>query len=350
MQFSIAPFGCLPDGRTASLYVLENARGMTLAVTDYGARVVRLTAPDRNGAFADVALGHDAARGYLTPGCGYFGATCGPVANRISGGAFVLDGKRCTLDANERGVTTLHGGGTGFSGKIWEAAYNGAGVQFSYRRPDGEGGFPGTLDVTVTYVLTEDGAVRIRYEAVSDRDTPVNLTNHTYFHLGGHGSGDICAHMLRLDAPWMTPVDAALIPTGETRSVAGTAFDFRTAKPLAEAITSADPDIRATDGLDHNFILSGGRTPEPRLIGTLSDPASGRIMEIRTTEPCVQVYTTNKLARCQGKGGAVYEKYGAVCLETQRHPNAVNTAAFPSIVLHASDTYAQETEYRFVTM
>src|SRR5256885_9827840 len=304
-------FGKLADGTAIEQYTLHNSKGAVAKVITYGATLTELWVPDRSGKNADVVLGFDNLAGYLGEHP-YFGPIVGRYANRIAKGQFSLDGKRYSLFINN-GPNSLHGGKTGFNRKVWKATpvslAHGSAIKMSYVSSDGEEGYPGTLTVHVTYELTDENALKISYDASTDMPTVINLTNHSYFNLSGAGSGDILKEVLQLDADRYTPVDSTLIPTGELKSVEGTPFDFR--KPAAIGARSAQiPDV---GGYDHNLVLNG----EPgtlRKVGVLSDPGSGREMELWTTEPGVQVYMAIGLdGTIRGIGGT-YQKFGALCL------------------------------------
>ena len=337
-------FGKLADGTAIEQYTLRNSKGAVAKVITYGATLTELWVPDRSGKNADVVLGFDNLAGYLGEHP-YFGPIVGRYANRIAKGQFSLDGKRYSLFINN-GPNSLHGGKTGFNRKVWKATpvslAHGSAIKMSYVSSDGEEGYPGTLTVHVTYELTDENALKISYDASTDMPTVINLTNHSYFNLSGAGSGDILKEVLQLDADRYTPVDSTLIPTGELKSVEGTPFDFR--KPAAIGARSAQiPDV---GGYDHNLVLNG----EPgtlRKVGVLSDPGSGREMELWTTEPGVQVYMAIGLdGTIKGIGGA-YQKFGALCLETQHFPDSPNHPDFPSTVLRPRNDYRSETVYKF---
>ena len=342
------PFGKTADGKDVDQYVLTNAAGMKAKVITYGAILTELDVPDRAGKSADVVLGFDDLKGYLA-GHPYFGATVGRVANRVAKGKFTLDEKRYTLAVNN-GPNALHGGLKGFDKKVWQAeqvpAKDGVAVKFTYHSPDGEEGYPGNLTVSVTYTLTNDNALRLDYTATTDKATPVNLINHSYFNLAGQGSGDILGHELTLEADKYTPVDETLIPTGKIEPVKGTPLDFTTAHKIGERIKEMKGN---PGGYDHNFVLNGGGkklAPAARVV----EPKSGRVMEMSTTEPGVQFYTGNFLdGTNKGKGGAVYNKHAGFCLEAQHFPDSVNHANFPSVVLRPGQTYKQTTVYKFST-
>jgi aldose 1-epimerase len=337
-------FGKLPDGTEIEQYTLANSKGAVAKLITYGATLTELWVPDKVGRTADVVLGFDNLGGYLGDHP-FFGATVGRYGNRIAKGKFSIDGKEYSLFLNN-GPNSLHGGKVGFNRKVWKAepvtVAHGAAVRFSYVSPDGEEGYPGVLTVHVTYELADDNALKITYHAETDKPTVVNLTNHSYFNLSGAGSGNILNEVLQLEADRYTPVDSALIPTGELKSVEGTPFDFR--KPTA--IGARNSTIPGIDGYDHNFVLNG-ETGKLRKIGSVFDPPSGRDMEIFTTEPGVQLYVSIGLnGSITGMGGA-YPKFGALCLETQHFPDSPNHANFPSTVVRPGKPYHSETIYKF---
>ncbi len=341
-------FGKTADGTAVDLYVLTNAKGMTAKVMTYGAILTELHVPDRNGKLDDVVLGFGNLKDYLA-GHPMYGATVGRVANRIAKGKFTLDGKTYTLAVNS-GPNAIHGGRKGFDKVVWQAhpvpQPDGVAVQFSYRSPDGEEGYPGNLQTTVTYALTDANELRIGYKATTDKATPVNLTNHSYFNLGGATAGDVLGHVLMLAADEYTPADDTLIPTGEFKSVRGTPLDFTTPTPIGARIGELKPN---PGGYDHNYVIrNGGKSLT--LAARVSDPKTGRVMELYTTEPGVQLYTANFLdGKRKAKGGAVYGKHQAFCLETQHFPDSVNHANFPSVILRPGETYSQTTVYKFST-
>jgi len=343
-QVQKTSFGKLPDGTEIEQFTLTNSKGAVAKVITYGASLTELWMPDKAGKNADIVLGFDNLAGYESDHP-FFGATVGRYGNRIAKGKFSIDGKEYSLFLNN-GPNSLHGGKVGFNRKVWKAepldAKHGAAVKFTYVSADGEEGYPGTLTVHVTYELSDDNALKISYNASTDKATVVNLTNHSYFNLSGAGSGDILKEILTLDADRYTPVDATLIPTGELKSVEGTPFDFR--KPTA--IGERNSQIPGIAGYDHNFVLN---TPAGKLskIGKVSDPASGREMEIWTSEPGVQLYVSLGLdGSIKGIGGA-YQKFGALCLETQHFPDSPNHSGFPSTVVRPGKDYATETIYKF---
>jgi aldose 1-epimerase len=338
-------FGKTPDGTPVDIYVLTNGK-MTAKVMTYGAILTELHVPDRNGKTVDVVLGFDNLASYLA-GHPHFGATTGRFANRIARGRFTLDGKEYTLAINN-GPNSLHGGLKGFDKKVWNAedasGPAGSAVKLTYRSPDGEEGYPGNLTVSVTYTVTDDNALRIDYVATTDKATPVNLTNHSYFNLAGPASGTILAHELLLAADRYTPSDDTLIPTGEIKPVKGTPLDFTTPMPIGARFGQLKGD---PVGYDHNFVLRGdGKTPA--LGARVYDPESGRVLEIFTTEPGVQLYTANFLnGSLKGKGGVAYRKHHGFCLEAQHFPDSVHHASFPSTILRPGETYSQTTIYKF---
>jgi aldose 1-epimerase len=337
-------FGKLPDGTEVEEYTLHSAKGALAKVITYGATITELWVPDKAGKNADVVLGFDNLAGYLLDHP-FFGATIGRYGNRIAKGKFSIDGHEYSLFLNN-GPNSLHGGKEGFNRKVWKAhpvkAAHGAAVEFTYVSKDGEEGYPGTLTTIVTYELTDDNALKITYHASTDKPTVANLTNHSYFNLSGAGSGDILNEVLQIDADRYTPVDATLIPTGELKSVEGTPFDFR--KPTA--IGARNAQVPGTGGYDHNFVLNPP-SGKLRKIGSVSDPASGREMEIWTTEPGVQLYVSLGLnGSIKGIGGA-YPKFGALCLETQHFPDSPNHPDFPSTIVRPGKDYHSETIYKF---
>lgn len=331
-------------------HTLRNASGLEARVLGYGGIVQSLLVPDRDGRLADVVLGFERA-GQYRHNPAYLGALIGRYANRIARGRFPLDGTHHDLAVNDP-PNHLHGGRVGFDSVNWESRpfrdERGAGVELRYTSADGEEGYPGTLSVRVTYTLTARDELVVDYGARTDRATPVNLTQHAYFDLGG--GGDVLGHVLSLDADRYTPVDAAGIPTGELRDVTGTPFDFRRPTPLGARIDADDEQLRFGGGYDHNFVLNGGATAEPRLVGRLLEPASGRVLELSTTEPGVQLYTANHLdGSLVGKGGRTYGPRAGVALETQHFPDSPNQPHFPSTILRPGEEYRSRTVYRFTT-
>jgi aldose 1-epimerase len=339
-------FGKLKDGEVVTQYTLTNRNGMVAKIMTYGATLTELHVPDKNGKMGDVVLGFDNLAAY-EKGHPFFGSTVGRVANRIAKGRFKLDGKTYKLAINN-GPNTLHGGLKGFDKKVWKAAEvnspAGPAVRFSLHSPDMDEGFPGDLDATVTYTLTDDNALRLDYTARTDKPTIVNLTNHSYFNLAG--DGEVRDNIVQFNSDKYTPVDDTQIPTGEIRSVAGTPFDFR--KPTA--IGARIDDIPGNPGgYDHNMVVNrkgGGHSLVH--FATVYDPATGRVMDMSTTEPGVQFYTANFLdGSLTGKHGVVYNKNFALCLEAQDYPDAINHPNFPSPILRPGQTYTQTTIYKF---
>lgn len=347
-----APFGVAPDGQQVSVYTLTNANGVEARVTNYGGIVLSLRVPDRDGNLEDVVLGFDSLSAYVA-GHPYFGALIGRYGNRIANGSFTLDGETYQLPRNN-GPNSLHGGEQGFDKVVWAAEpfdnEEGQGVVLTYTSADGEQGYPGTLQARVTYTLTDNNELIFDYHATTDRATPVNLTQHTYFNLAGDGSGSILNHEMMLNASRFTPVDSTLIPTGELRAVEGTPFDFRQPTTLGARIGEDDEQLRFGLGYDHNFVLDGGGADSLALAARVYEPTSGRVMEVLTTEPGVQLYTGNFLdGSLTGKNGAVYAHRTGFCLETQHFPDSPNQPAFPSTILQPGEEYTSRTVYRFST-
>jgi len=344
------PFGSTPDGAAVELFTMKNAGGMEVRAISYGGTIISLKTPDRTGALGDIVLGFDNLQAYLD-GTPYFGAIIGRYGNRIGGARFELDGVTYPLAAND-GPNHLHGGVKGFDKVVWEGEpfgnESGVGVVFRYASPDGEEGYPGALQVQVTYTLTDANELVVDYLATTDKATPVNLTQHSYFNLAGQGSGDILGHELTLAAASFTPVDATLIPTGEIVPVAGTPFDFRTPHAIGERIDADDQQIQFGGGYDHNWVLSGPQQDGMTLAARVFEPTTGRTMEILTTEPGIQFYSGNFLdGSLTGKGGAVYNYRNGFCLETQHYPNSPNEPEFPSTVLRPGEEYRTTTVFRF---
>ncbi len=340
-------FGKTADGTPVDLFTLANARGVQVSITNYGGIIVSLLAPDRQGRPGDIVLGFERLEDYLK-GHPYFGAIVGRYGNRIAKGRFTLDGVEYKL-ARNNGENHLHGGLQGFDKKVWAARHwmdsAGAHLELAYSSPDGEEGYPGRLDVKVTYTLAENNQLRISYYAVTDKPTVVNLTNHSYFNLAGEG--DILGHVLRLNADRFTPVDAGLIPTGELRPVAGTPFDFTAPTPIGARIEQDDEQLRLGRGYDHNFVLRGGGGALAEA-AEVYEPKTGRVLRVLTTEPGVQFYTGNFLdGTLRGKGGRVYARRAGFCLETQHFPDSPNQPGFPSTVLRPGQTYRSTTVFEF---
>jgi aldose 1-epimerase len=342
-------FGKTPDGRAVEVYTLTNRRGAEARVITYGATLVSLKVPDRRGRIADVTLGYDDLAGYIDDPSTYFGATVGRYANRIARGRFALDGVEYVLATNN-GPNHLHGGVRGFDKVVWEArplnVRGAAALRLTYLSRDGEEGYPGALSVAVTYTLTDSDELRIDYRATTDKDTVVNLTNHTYFNLADAGAGDILGHVLTINASRFTPTDATAIPTGELRSVRGTPFDFTRPAAIGSRIGRPDEQLKFGKGYDHNFVLDG-RAGRLRRAAEAYEPKTGRVLEVWTTEPGVQLYTGNYLSGRRGKGGATYAFRHGFCLETQHFPDSPNEPGFPTTVLRKGRTFRSTTVYKF---
>jgi aldose 1-epimerase len=337
-----APFGQLPDGAAVSQFTLTNAHGMVAKIIDFGAIVTELHVPGRDGELADVVLGFDSLDPYLGENP-YFGALIGRYGNRIAGGRFELDGEAHQLDLND-GANNLHGGAGGFYKVKWTAQPDGEGLTLTYRSVDGEQGYPGNLDVTVRYELTDDNELLMTCSAITDRATPVNLTQHSYFNLAGEG--DILAHELMIRSDMFTPIDSALIPTGALAPVAGTPFDFRSPRPIGERIAQPDKQLRHGAGYDHNFVLDKlpGRMG---LAARVRDPASGRVLELFTEEPGVQFYSGNFLDGSLAGKGRDYPHRSGFCLEPQHFPDSPNQPAFPATILRPGERYMTESRFKF---
>ncbi len=346
-NIDVDDFGKLEDGTEIKIYTVTNKNGVRAKLTTYGAILTELHVPDREGKLADVVLGFDTLEGYLA-GHPFFGATTGRVANRIAKGKFTLNGTDYQLAVNN-GPNHLHGGNVGLDKRVWESEpWTGnaeRGVLFSYVSPDKEENYPGTLTIAVKYVLTDEDELRIEYTATTDKATPVNLTHHSYFNLAGAGAETVLDHELKIVAENYTPVDDTLIPTGAIAPVEGTPLDFRTAKVVGARIAELDGP---TNGYDHNFVLDN-QNGDLALAAVLRDPASGRTMELWTTEPGLQLYTGNFLDGSNvGKGENPYPHRSALCLEAQHYPDSVNRPEFPSTILKPGETYTQTTVHRFI--
>ncbi len=342
-------YGKMPDGTSIDLYTLTNSKGMQAGIITYGGAVVSLTAPDRNGTYADIVLGMDDLAGYLKQ-TNYFGALIGRYGNRIGHAQFKLDGQTYNLPKNN-GENCLHGGTNGFDKRVWTAreaeSADGLALELTYTSKDGEEGFPGNLSAKVVYTLTNNNELKIDYTATADKRTVVNLTNHSYFNMAGAGEGDIRQHQVMINADQFTPVDAGLIPTGEIRSVKGTPFDFTTATAIGARIDQKDEQLLLGKGYDHNWVLNKGAGGSTKA-AEVYEPKTGRVMEVWTTEPGMQFYTGNFLdGSVRGKGGKVYPFRGAFCMETQHYPDSPNKPNFPSTELKPGETYHTTTIYRF---
>jgi len=343
-------FGTTPAGEEVYCYTLTNASGMTAEVMDYGATLVSLTAADRSGRFDDVVLGYADLEGYLH-GASYFGATIGRYANRLGGASFVLDGVRHSLIANE-GRNQLHGGARGFDKVVWSSApftdERGTGVCFRYLSPDGDQGYPGELGVEVAYLLTDENELIIDYRAVTDEPTVVNLTHHSYFNLGGQGADTILDHEMMINADLFVPVSEELIPTGEISRVEGTPMDFREARAIGKRIDADFEQLKRGRGYDHCWILRKHDPREMVLAARVSEPESGRVMEVRTTDLALQFYSGNFLDGSEtGKGGASYPHRSAFCLEPEHLPDSPNHPHVASTVLRPGGTYRKTIVYGF---
>lgn len=342
-----APFGMLPDGVHVSVFTLTNRQGMQVKVLDFGAIISEIHVPDRDGIFADVVLGFERIEPYLANSA-FLGAVIGRFGNRIAQGRFSLDGKDYQLAVNNA-PNHLHGGNQGFHQVMWQAepftTDDAVGVTFTRSSPHGEDGYPGKLDVTVVYELDNDNALSLRYHAVTDQATPVNLTNHSYFNLAGQGT--ILGHVLTIHADRYLPVDAGSIPTGELADVAGTPFDLRQSTVIGDSIALPHEQIRIGRGYDHNFVLNQKADHRLNLAASVRDPVSGRVMQVYTQEPGIQFYSGNFLDGSQhGKHGPIHHR-GALCLETQHFPDSPNQAHFPSTILRPGQVYQTQTVYRF---
>lgn len=346
--FKKEAFGKLADGRAVDIYTLTNRNGIEVRITNYGAAIVSLKVPDRAGKLEDVVLGYDGLDGYLA-NSPYIGVVVGRYANRVARGRFSLNGVEYKLAVNN-GENHLHGGIIGFDKVLWNASraktMNGAALQLTYVSPDGEEGYPGKLSVRVVYTLTNLNEIKVDYHATTNKDTLVNLTQHSYFNLAGQGNGDILSHQLMINANTFTPTDAGSIPTGEIRPVKGTPFDFTTPMRIGERINNSYEQLVLGKGYDHNFVLNG-KNGTLRRAARASEPESGRVMEVWTTEPGVQLYTGNFLDGKIGKDGKAYNARYGFCLETQHYPDSPNQPKFPTTVLRRGAAYRTTTVFKF---
>jgi aldose 1-epimerase len=345
-------FGTTAEGKAAELYVLTNKNGMEVSITNYGGTVTSIKVPDRGGKIGDVVLGYDTLEGYVADKV-YFGVIVGRYCNRIGHAEFSIDGTKYTL-AKNNGDNTLHGGIKGFNKALWEAkdvSKDGEpALELKYTSKDGEEGFPGNLTTTVMYTLTNKNELKIDYSATTDKKTVVNLTNHSYFNLAGPGSGDVLKTVLRIEADKFTPVDSGLIPTGELKSVQATPFDFRKATEIGARIDAEDEQLKLGKGYDHNFVLVKNKPNGLTLAARAEEPTTGRVLEVWTTEPGVQLYTGNFLdGSIHGKGGIAYAQRTAFCLETQHFPDSPNHPSFPTTLLSPGQRYHTTTIYKFST-
>ncbi len=348
-KFSISaqPFGAV-EGAPVELYTFTNESGASVSITNYGGAVTKIIVPDKNGAMADVVLGFDKIEGYLGDNP-FFGCITGRYANRIAKGKFSLDGTDYTLATNNE-PNHLHGGLKGFDKKIWQASIGNNGsnptLTLTDTSPDGEEGYPGNLKSSVTYTWTQDNALRIDYQATTDKATVVNLTNHSYFNLAGEGTQSVLDHELQLNAAHYTPIDSTSIPTG-IEPVAGTPFDFTKSTPVGERIEQDHPQLKNGHGYDHNYVLKKEKSDKLITAAIVKDPNSGRTLTVQTTETGIQLYTGNFLKEVAGKDGHVYKKNSALCLEAQTFPDSPNQKTFPSPILRPGETYTQTTIYQF---
>ena len=341
------PFGT-KDGRPITLYTLTNSHGVEVRAMNYGGIIVSIRVPDRKGQIADIVLGHDKAEGYM-PNPPYIGAIVGRYANRIANGTFTLDGKTYTLPKND-GPNTLHGGTTRtFDRVMWdgEALKGKTGVAFTYLSKDGEEGFPGNLKIKVTYALNDDNELTVDYEATTDKATPINVSQHSYFNLAGEGNGDILNHEVTINAERFTPVDKNLIPTGELRPVKGTPLDFTTSTKIGARIDDSYEQMVLGHGYDHNFVINR-KGAGLALAARVYEPTTGRVLEVSTTQPGVQFYTGNFLdGSVIGKQGHAYKRRYGFCLETQHFPDSPNHPEFPSTILKPGETFREKTVLKF---
>lgn len=348
-QLKQSHWGSIGFGEQIHLYTLRNSKGIEASITNYGGRLVTLKVPDRDGKFEDIVLGCDDLDGYMQNNP-YFGALVGRYANRIANGEFTLGGKLYKL-ARNNGKNALHGGLKGFDKVAWNAravsTNDGSALELSYLSKDGEEGYPGDLDVTARYSLSDGNALKIDFDATTDRDTVLNLTNHSYFDLAGQSAGNILDHRIIINADKFTPVNKNLIPIGELRDVKGTPFDFHKSTAIGARIDDEDEQLQYGEGYDHNFVLNGAGN-ELSLAARVVDPESGRVMEVLTTEPGVQFYTGNHLGPgIKGKGGREYRARFGFCLETQHFPNSPNQPNFPATELKPGQRFHSTTVFRF---
>ncbi|MGI8961902.1 MAG: aldose epimerase family protein [Bryobacteraceae bacterium] len=352
-NINMQPFGKTPDGNEVFLYTMRNRSGMEVQITNYGGTITSIKVKDRYGKFDDVVLGFDSLDGYVSKtNKSYFGALIGRYANRIAHGAFALDGHQYHIPLND-GPNSLHGGLRGFDKRVWDAkdvsmTGDAPDLELQYLSRDGEEGFPGNLSVTVRYSLSSENELRIDYFATTDKDTVLNLTNHSYFNLAGPGSGDILNHKLTLQADRFTPIDQTLIPTGAMQSVAGTPFDFRKPTTIGSRINHEDSQLKFAKGYDHNFVLNRSGH-DLALAAKVEEPHSGRVLEVLTTQPGIQFYSGNFLNGSVRGIGGTYNFRSALCLETQHFPDSPNHTNFPSAVLRPGEQFHQTTVFRFST-
>lgn len=348
MKINKESFGEI-DGKEVGLYTLTNSNRIEVRITNYGGIVTSIKVPDKDGRFDDIALGYNNLEEYVK-NSPYFGCIAGRYANRIGNAEFTLDGEKYSL-AKNNGENNLHGGIRGFDKVVWDAEPDNGkdfkALNLTYLSKDGEEGFPGNLDVTVTYTLSDDNSLRIDYTATTDKATIVNLTNHTYWNLAGEGSGDVLKHEVMINADYITPIDQGSIPTGEIRPVENTPMDFRKPKAIGEEIDSDYEQLKLSIGYDHNYVINSNEDDELKLAATVYEPESKRYMEIYTTEPGIQFYSANFLFGITGKSGKKYNPRYAFCLETQHYPDSPNKPEFPSVVLRPGETFTTTTIHRF---
>jgi aldose 1-epimerase len=345
------PFGTTSDGQAVTIYTLRNSKGSEARIMNYGGIVVSLKVPDKNGNFDDIVLGYDSVAQYQakTP---YFGALIGRYGNRIGNAKFTLEGKQYTLAQND-GVNTLHGGVKGFDKVMWNAepfqSKDGPALKLTYLSKDGEEGFPGNLNVTAVYTLTDDNALKLEFKATTDKPTVVNLTHHSYFNLRGQGNGDVLGHLVYINADKTTPVNKGLIPAGDLADVTGTPFDFRKPTAIGARIDDPDPVLQYGPGYDHNWVIN--KSPgKYGLQARVTEPATGRVMEVWSDQPGLQFYAGNFLdGTITGKAGKVYQRRTAFCMEPQHYPDSPNKPQFPSVELKPGQTYHSLIVYKFST-
>lgn len=349
-NLKLEEFKKIIDDKKTNLYVLTNKNGCEMTVTNYGAKIVSLLVPDKNGAFIDVVTGHGSIKDYLNSEEPYFGAVCGRVANRIANGKFTLDGKHYTLAINN-GPNSLHGGMKGFNAVVWdvkETLKNS--IKLQYLSKDGEEGYPGNLTVTVTYTITNENAVIIDYKATTDKPTILNLTNHSYFNLSGAGDPSINDHILTINANKYLPTDATAIPYGDAEPVEGTPMDFTKPYAIGERINDDFQQLHYGKGYDHTYVLNKKYENEFSFGARCESPKTGIVMEVHTTEPGMQLYTGNWMTdKLTGKNGAKYPERSAVCFETQHFPDSINKPDYPTTELHPGETFTSKTSFKFYT-
>ncbi len=347
LNITQAPFGQSPSAVPVSLFTLVNAHGMLVKITNFGGIITEVRVPDRAGEFADVTLGFDSIEPYYKE-APYFGALIGRFGNRIAAGKFELDGKSYTLAANN-GVNHLHGGLVGFDKVVWNAdtftTQHSSGLTLKYLSVDGDEGYPGNLQVTVTYELTNDNEILVKYHAVTDKPTPINLTQHAYFNLAG--KGDVLGHEVMINADQYVPISNAQIPTGELSSVANTPFDFRTPHLIGERIAQDHEQLKNGNGYDHNYVLNKSTPKELSLAARVTEPHSGRVLEVFTQEPGIQFYSANYLDGSLTGKGWHYTRYSGFCLEPQHFPDSPNRPAFPNTILRPGEEYTSTMSYKF---